>query len=285
MPVTSLKTLSRIGSGFGKKLCITAALTLSTVGTALAHPMWMLPHEFNLSGDDAEWITVDATASHTLFNYDKGLPLDRVRISAPDGSEQRVGSYFKGHRRSVFDLKIDQPGTWKLSGARPPVFITNYVAGKRNAEKRLFADKQAAKDKLPKDAREVKTSLYMISTISFVTWQAPDNKVLELKNKGLELAGSTHPNDVITGEEAEFQLFLDGKPQANVEVELTPNGTKYRDDRKMIKLTTDKNGMLIFTPDIAGPWYMAASTELKQKTAKADSVRHVLYMTFESQLP
>ena len=276
---------TRLGKRFAKKIGLTAALTLSAAGTALAHPLWLLPHEFNLSGEESEWVTVDASASHTVFNYDKGVGLDNVSIIAPDGSKQRIGSYFKGHRRSVFDLEIDQTGTWKLAGARPPVFFTHYVAGKRNAEKRLFADKQEAQAKLPKDARDVVTKQYMVSSISYITWQAPTNTVLKLKNKGLELAGPTHPNDVVSGEEAEFQLFLDGKPQANVEIELTPHGTKYRDDRKMQKLKTDTNGMVKFTPDLAGPWYLSAYIELNSNNPRADKIGHLLYMTFESQLP
>lgn len=268
-----------------KKALLTAALSLSASGLAMAHPMWLLPHEFNLSGEEAEWITVDASASHTIFGFDKPLSLDKAEIIAPDGSKQRVSSYFKGHRRSVFDLQIDQPGTWKLSTQRPPVYITYYISGKRDAEKRMFVDKLEAQKRLPDNARDVKTMLYQISTMSFITWQAPDNGVLTLKNKGLELAGATHPSDVVAGEEAEFQLFMDGKPAADVEIELTPHGTKYRDDRQMIKMKSDKDGMVRFTPEMAGPWYLSAYLKQEVNSDRADEAGHILYMTFETQLP
>lgn len=288
-PITAIRTsvkrpLSSL-TRWSKKAMLAAALSLSAAGTAMAHPMWLLPHEFNLSGEEPEWITVDASASHTIFGYDKALGLDRAEIIAPDGSKQRVSSYFKGHRRSVFDLQIDQPGTWKLSAQRPPVYITYYVSGKRDAEKRMFVDKQEAKNRLPANAREINTMVYQISTMSFITWQAPDNKVLKLKNKGLELAGSTHPSDVVAGEEVEFQVFMNGKPAADVSIELTPHGTKYRDDRQMIEMKSDKDGMVVFTPEIAGPWFMSAYVEKDQITDRADKVGHLLYMTFETQLP
>ncbi|WP_051206466.1 DUF4198 domain-containing protein [Oceanospirillum maris] len=262
-----------------------AAINLSVAGLAQAHPVWLLPHEFNLSGDKGEWVTVDASASHTIFSPDKALSLDRVAIFTPEGGKQRLGSYFKGQRRSVFDLDINQAGTWKLAADRAPIYFTFYTHGKRNAKKRLFADKQAAQAQLPEDAKNVVTKLISVSAVSYITWQAPSQKVLELKNKGLELAGPTHPSDVVAGDEVSFQFFIDGKPAANVNVELTPHGTKYRNDRLMQKLKTGKDGLLVFTPEIVGPWYLSAQLERDIATDKADSESHMLYMTFDAQLP
>jgi hypothetical protein len=39
----------------------------------------------------------------------------------------------------------------------------------------------------------------------------------------------THPNDLVVGEEATFAFHVDGKPAANVEVVLVPEGKRYRD--------------------------------------------------------
>lgn len=269
---------------WGKKTALATLMTLGASSLALAHPMWLLPHEYNLSGEKAEWITVDASASHTIFSPDKALGLDRLSIYTPEGGKQRLGSYYKGHRRSVFDLAIDQPGTWKLELARPTVYFTFYT-NKRGASKRIFADKLAAADQLPDGAQDVVTKQFNVSTVSYITWQAPDNKVLELTGKGLELAGPTHPSDVVAGDEVRFQFFVDGKPAQGVEVELTPNNTKYRNDRMMQKLKTDSKGMLVFTPEVVGPWYLAAKVEHDRQSERADSESSLMYMTFDVQLP
>ncbi len=269
---------------WSKKAALATLMTLGASSVANAHPMWLLPHEYNLSGEKAEWITVDASASHTIFSPDKALGLDRLSIYTPEGGKQRLGSYYKGQRRSVFDLEIDQPGTWKLELARPTVYFTFYT-NKRGATKRIFADKQAAASQLPDGAQDVVTKQFNVSAVSYITWQAPDKKVLELTGKGLELAGPTHPSDVVAGDEVSFQFFVDGKPAEGVEVELTPNSTKYRNDRMMQKLKTDSNGMLTFTPEIVGPWYLAAKIEHDRKSDRADIESSLLYMTFDAQLP
>ncbi|WP_417597529.1 DUF4198 domain-containing protein [Oceanospirillum sp.] len=269
---------------WSRKAALATAMVLGVSSLTQAHPMWLLPHEYNLSGEKSEWITVDASASHTIFSPDKALGLDRISIFTPEGGKQRLGSYFKGHRRSVFDLEIDQPGTWKMELKRPTVYFTFYT-NKRGAKKRIFADKQEAQAQLPKGAKDVVTKQFNVSTVAYITWQAPDEKVLELTGKGLEIAGPTHPSDVVAGDEVNFQFFVDGKPAKDVEIELTPHNTKYRNDRMMQKLKTDSEGMLTFTPEIVGPWYLTAKVDHKRQSERADSESSLLYMTFDTQLP
>ena len=269
---------------WGKKAALATVMTLGGISLAQAHPMWLLPHEYNLSGEKPEWVTVDASASHTIFSPDKALGLDNLSIYTPEGGKQRLGSYFKGQRRSVFDLEIDQPGTWKLHLQRPAVYFT-FFTNQRGAKKRIFADKQEAKSQLPKGAQDVVTKRFNVSTVSYITWQAPDGKVLELSGKGFEMAGPTHPSDVVAGEEVRFQFFVDGKPAAGVNVELTPHDTKNRNDRMAQQLTSNAEGMLVFTPEMAGPWYLAAKFEHDHTSERADTESSLLYLTFDAQLP
>lgn len=263
-----------------------AVLATGLLGATFAaqvqsHPLWILPGEFTVSGEDSEWISFDVSASHTVFGYDKGVGLNNLSIFTPDGDRQRVGSYFKGHRRSVFDLELDQDGTYKLSAQRPQFYFTSYKAGKRDTPKRMMADKVAAQAKLPKDARDVKTMLIDMQSVAFVTRNAPTNSVYAPKNKGLELNPLTHPNDIVQGEVTEIDVLLDGKPAEGVTVEITPGGTRYRNERGSIELTTDKTGRISFTPEQAGPWLLMAEKSIPSDSPLADSVEAIRYLTFE----
>ncbi len=51
----------------------------------------------------------------------------------------------------------------------------------------------------------------------------------------------THPNDLFTDEPATFQMLLDGKPAAELEVNVVPGGSRYRDKVGEIQLKTDKD--------------------------------------------
>ena len=53
-----------------KRLLQRACAALALLGASLvqAHPVWMLPSEFNVSASEAWWITVDASVSHSVHS-------------------------------------------------------------------------------------------------------------------------------------------------------------------------------------------------------------------------
>jgi hypothetical protein len=93
----------------------------------------------------------------------------------------------------------------------------------------------------------------------FVTSGAPTEHVLEPAGVGLELAPVTHPNDIVTAEPATLALLLDGKPAANLAVDVIPGGIRYRDDLNDKQYRTDKDGRFIVTFDEPGMYWINAS--------------------------
>ena len=264
------------------KGCVVAGV-IGVTGLAQAHPVWILPSEFSLSTekDKGEWITVDVSASHNYFGADKSVALDNFFVLAPDGDRSPIASYFKGQRRSVFDHFIDQSGTYKIEGKRPTFYFTSYKSGKRDTPKRMFANKEEAKSRLPKNARDVSTLLIDLKTVAYITNNAPTDDVLATKGKGLELKPLTHPNDIVVGEEVEFVMLLDGKPVADVEAEVTPGGTKYRSERGAIEIKTAADGKITFTPEQAGPWLFGADLKTPVDSPLADYQLSIRFMSFE----
>lgn len=249
-----------------------------------AHSLWMLPGEFNLSTEESTWITVDATASNSVFAVDKPIALDQVSIYSADGKRHRIGSYFKGKRRSVFDFEIDQEGTYKVE-LRPQVrYMTFYEMGEKNTRKRIFANKQEAE--VPKGAKNVKTIAVQSIAGFYVTQKAPSDKVLETTGKGFELHALTHPSDIVEQEESRFKFTYNGKPVANTTVEITPHGTAWRSAREEMELTTDKEGVVTFTPEKIGPHLLIISMrkDIDKDDANsvlADSMSVNYHLTFE----
>jgi uncharacterized GH25 family protein len=93
----------------------------------------------------------------------------------------------------------------------------------------------------------------------FVTAGKPNKKALEPTGVGLELAPITHPNDLVVGEPASFQLLKDGKPATNLEVTLIPGGIRYRDQLNEAKLKTDAEGKFTTTFKAPGMYWMNAT--------------------------
>lgn len=249
-----------------------------------AHSLWMLPSEFNLSTDDATWITVDATASNSVFSVDKPIALDQVSIYSADGKKHRMGSYFKGQRRSVFDFEINQQGTYKVELRPQPRYMTLFEIGEKNQRQRIFANKLEAE--VPSGAKNVKTVAVQSIASFYVTQKAPTDKVLETTGKGFELQALTHPSDVVEQEESRFKFTYNGKPVANTQVDITPHGTAWRSAREEMVLTTDKDGVVTFTPVKTGPHLLIISLRQDIDTndagsALADSIGVNYHLTFE----
>ncbi|WP_303843640.1 DUF4198 domain-containing protein [Aeromonas sobria] len=255
---------------------------LALVATsASAHPVWMLPSEFNVSSDTAHWVTVDGTASHGVFSFDKPIGLGNVTVYDPAGNPARIGPYYKGQRRSVFDLALSEVGTYKVELRNPPRYVTTYTIGKRNTERRIMANKQEAAAQVPAKAQGVTT--YAMQNISafYVTRNTPSDTVFKSSGQGLELQPLTHPSDVVVGEAARFRLTFDGQPLAERKVEVVGHGTQWRDGRQQQDLVSDQDGVVRFTPAQRGPHLLSANIEQVSRSQLADKVEINYLLTFE----
>lgn len=264
-----------------------AAVSLASVfatAQAQAHSLWMLPSEFNLSTDENTWVTVDATASNSVFAVDKPLGLDKVSIYSPDGKKHRIGSYFKGQRRSVFDFEIASEGTYKVELRPDQRYMTLFEMGEKNQRKRIFGNKLQVS--IPKGAKNVRTVAMQSIAGFYVTQKGPSNTVLETTGKGFELHALTHPSDIVEQEESLFKFTYNGKPVANTKVDITPHGTVWRNAREEMELMTNENGVVGFTPNKVGPHLLIISmrTDIDKKdsrSALADSMGVNYHLTFE----
>src|SRR5688500_7440301 len=82
---------------------------------ALAHKAWLLPSQTVVAGEDPV-ITVDAAVSNDLFYFNHvPLRLENLRITAPDGSAVQPANPATGKYRSVFDVALDQQGTYRIA--------------------------------------------------------------------------------------------------------------------------------------------------------------------------
>ncbi|MBY5991484.1 DUF4198 domain-containing protein [Ferrimonas balearica] len=268
-----------------KKSLLAAGLLAGLVATAQAHPLWILPSHFTVSKAEGEWVTVDATASHTTFGFDKPTSADPAFVVMPDGRQERPDALFKGKRRSVFDFFFVEPGTHKIVNSRAPFYMTTYQLGRRDAERRIRATKAEALAQVPQEARNVQTTMVEPRGESYVTVMAPNRTALEPANKGFEMVPVTHPADIIENEPVTFRYLYDGKAVEGVKVEVTREGTQYRAAQEAIALETNAEGEITFTPEQAGR-YIAATfhRQALENHPLADVHGTMLNVTFEVQL-
>ncbi len=270
---------------------IAAAALVSVPAALSAHRMWMLPSGTVFS-DTSGWVTVDAAVSNDLFFFDhQPLRLDGVKVWQPDGSEGVLQNGATGRYRSVFDVRLDKPGTWKIGTQTNAVMGSFKVDG---VEKRLGrrgppqpgAPAPLTVADIPANATDVKLAETSTRNEIFVTAGAPTTTVFRPTGKGLEFAPVTHPDELVAGETATFRFLADGKPAPGLKVTIIPGGKRYRDDEGARELSTGADGVLSITWPAAGMyWLNATLTDAKATTPRATERRMSYVTTLEVLTP
>ena len=185
-----------------RTLVLAAALAAALPFSALAHKAWLLPSQTVIAGN-APWITVDGAVSNDLFYFNHvPLRLESLVITAPDGSTVLPQNATTGKYRSVFDIELKQPGTYRIASVNDGLFATY----EQNGERKRWRGSVATLGELPKDAKKLELSQSVGRVETFVTNGAPNDTALKPTNRGIELVAVGHPNDLFAGEEATFTV-------------------------------------------------------------------------------
>lgn len=274
-----------------KRFLLVATALLSIPAAVSAHRGWLLPSGTIFSGTDS-WVTVDAAVSNDLFFFDhQPMRLDAMKVWQPDGTPGQLQNGSTGRYRSVFDVKLDKPGTWKIGSENSAVMGSFKVNGE---EKRIGRRGPPRPDMpppltvadIPANATNVKLTEIVNRNEIFVTAGAPTTTVFKPTNKGLELSPVTHPDELVAGEPAKFRFLVDGKPAANLKVTVIPGGKRYRDSENAMDLTTDAQGLLTVTWPAAGMyWLNATATDNTTTTPRATERRLGYVTTLEVMAP
>ena len=265
-----------------RTLTLSLALAALLPFSAMAHKAWLMPSETVLAGADP-WVTVDAAVSNDLFYFNHNpLPLERLAITAPDGSKAEAQNGATGKYRSVFDVELKQTGTYRIAMVNAGLSASWEEDGKPKRW-RGTAEKFAAE--VPKDAKDLKVMQSVGRVETFVTNGAPSDTALKPTGAGIELVPVTHPNDLFAGEEAKFKLQIDGKPAAGLELEIVRGGTRYRNAQDEIKVKTDADGAFSVTWPEAGMYWLETTTEDDKTSLPQAKQRRLSYVATLEVLP
>lgn len=258
---------------------LAAACTMAL--SAQAHNAWLMPSSTVLSSP--QWVTVDAAVTTDPFIFDHTpLGVEKVVVTAPDGSPVTVENVAKGKLRSSFDLNLQQKGTYKIAIANDGVFASFKVDGQ---QKRWRGNAADLDKELPANATDVNVTQSSNRLETFVTVGAPTQQVFKPTGSGLELIPLTHPNDLVKGETAKFRFDIDGRPAPNLDITLMSSGSRYRTTTNERPMKTDANGVLEISWTEPGLYYIGANAKDDKTTVKQAKERRLGYAATLEVLP
>ncbi|SOB88147.1 Uncharacterized conserved protein, contains GH25 family domain [Sphingomonas guangdongensis] len=265
---------------------LAAAALLAVPAGLSAHRLWLLPSGTIFSGTDS-WVTVDMAASNDLFYADhQPGRLDGMKVWQPDGTAGQIQNGSTGRYRSVFDVRLDKPGTWKI-GTETSALMGSFKVG--GVEKRVGGRPGTGPNgeriapltvaEIPADASDVQLTEVGARNEIFVTAGEPTRTVLTPTGKGLELDAITHPDELVAGETARFRFLVDGKPAAGLKVTVVPGGKRYRDAEGARELTTGSDGVLSVDWPAAGMYWLNTTYQDAKASVPRAAGRRLSYTT------
>lgn len=267
-----------------KRIALATAfcLPLLTSMQASAHRQFIIPTSTIVNGN-SPWVSFDAAAATDIFSLDHvGLNLTGLVITAANGSLAKAENINTGKLRSSFDLLAEQRGTYKISLLNDGIFA-NY---KENGEaKRWRGSVEDFAKEVPANAQDLVVTQNQGRIETFVTNGKPNTTALKITGKGLELNPITHPNDLVDGESAQFQILLDGKALEGIKVTVIAAGIRYRHKLGEQTLTTNKEGKINVQWQGAGLYWLTASYSDNKSAVKSAKERRTMYAATLEVLP
>lgn len=234
-------------------LVLAAAATLALPLAAHAHRAWLLPSGTVYSGQQP-WVSVDAAISNDIFYYEHNAAgLDNLVVIGPNGQPVQAENQAKGRYRSMFDVKLEQQGTYRIALVNDGLIASFKVGGET---KRLRGSAESLAKDIPANATELRVSQNNSRVETFVTRGKPSTDALKPTGAGIELVAVTHPNDLVEGDTATFRFLDNGKPAAGYSATVILDGLRYRSELGEIRLDTDQNGEIQVKWPAAGMYWV-----------------------------
>jgi hypothetical protein len=259
-------------------LAIRAACAVASIlfgfagGSCAAHQKWLLPNFF-VAEKAPVWLSFDVTWSDTPFMAEAGVGTQPISVIGPDGNSQAPTGTFVGKTKSVAELELSKPGTYRLEAIDPLAYWTQ-----------IERDGKVQWTRKPKNevaGLAIKRSdLYWSKAAAYVTVGEPTDVPPPNNEDPLDILLEQHPNRVTVGESLDLRVVTYGKPLPNAEIKLFAPESRGHEPSQ--RVTGDNDGQAAITIETAGRFLVVCQVERKvTDDPKADLHAFNVYLTLE----
>jgi hypothetical protein len=255
--------------------CVVVSILIGFAGdSCAAHQKWLLPNFF-VAAKGPVWLSFDVTWSDMPFAAEAGVGKQPISVVGPDRLSQTPPNIFVGKTKSVAEIELTKPGTYRLEAIDPLAYWTQVE--QKGKEQWVRKPKNEVAE-LP-----IKRSdLYWSKAAAYVTLEAPTDVPPPNNEDPLDILLEQHPNRLAVGDTLNVQVVSHGKPLPNAEVKLYAESARGHEPSKLI--SCDENGKAIINMEAAGRLLIVCQLEQKvTDDPKADLHAFNVYLTLEIQ--
>ena len=219
----------------------------------VAHQQWLAPSFVFQSGESA-WLSFDHTFGDQRFLPSSG-PGSYYSwwIVGPDGIKRSVPHLFLGKTRTVGEIELTEPGTYRIEGVEDKMpFTLIKVDGE---------DKWQPGTRADFDGYEVvRSRVYFNKSVTYVTLESETDGVLASTGDPLEILFEDHPTSLDAGKGFRLRVLASGEPLADQEVSIFSERSQGHVATETC--STDTNGICEFEMSSAGRYLLTTNTEV-----------------------
>ena len=219
--------------------CILVVTFFTAVITPVfGHQQWILPNFF-YTNDESPWLGIEHTSGDQRFVSGHGSGTF-LSITHPEGWRMgRPSSVFVGQTRTVGEIKLREPGTYRIETDQPAQYVAEIEV---NGKKRWVGK---SKDQLP-GKKIIQSTHRWSQTTTFVTVKEYTRGVLEATGAFLEIVPVTHPNKIFVGKPFLVRVLSRGESVPDQEVQVYSETDSGHDATLVAVTNADGECELIF---------------------------------------
>ncbi|MEM9057489.1 MAG: DUF4198 domain-containing protein [Pseudomonadota bacterium] len=217
-----------------------------------AHQQWLAAN-FTFKEGASAWLSFDHTFGDVRFQPDSG-PSSYYTwwIVGPDGVRRSVPHLFIGKTRTVGEVELTEPGTYRIEGVEDSMPWTRI---KVDGEERWQPGTRANFA----DVEVVRSRVYFNRSVSYVSLQSKSRRTLAATGAPLEIVFDDHPNELSHGQPIRVRVLASGRAVEEHEVRVFAERSEGHD--ASATCTTDSRGSCVFELPSAGRYLLATSAE------------------------
>lgn len=224
---------------------VAALAVLATAGSAAADSPYLRPNVYDASGLDH--VTVEAGFTDDIFAGRVAMRSDHWNVFGPNGETAiRAVTYLS--QIAVFEAPTPADGTYRISSGRREGRIGKMYRSATAGWK--FVGEEAGVT-VPQ-ADQVETQSITVADV-YVT-RGEGREIPAARGVGVEVVPVTHPAEIVEGEDAVFQVLIDGRGVAGQAVTVFREAGRYDGKLVEVDVVTGQDGRFTVRPSAPGAY-------------------------------
>ena len=220
-------------------------MAMTVASTAAADSPYLRPNLFDASGRDH--VTVEAGFTDDIFAGRVAMRSDHFNISGPNG-ETALDAVTYFNDITVFEAQTPVDGTYRISSGRREGRIGRMYRSADAGWK--FVGEEAGV--MPPESDQVETQSITVADVYVTRGTAGD--IPAARGTGVEVIPVTAPGEIVEGEDAVFQLLIDGRPRGGLPVTVFREAGRYDGRLVEANVTTGEDGRFTVRPSAPGAY-------------------------------